>query len=336
MHPWNHFIKLYMKIKIIILCLYVSVFSLYISAQNIYEETDKYVLNTKKWPTDITQLTIKLISPFSADADKARAIYSWIAGNITVDIKKYLKGETSSPTMVPGSNTGNDADPDASLNKILKKKKGLPADYANLFLRMCNIAGIKATVVKGTYRMNPRLAGRIIKVSNDYWNAVFIDGKWYIADIFSGSGEIDRTKKKFIRKFRGEFFNIEPETAIMSHFPESDQNQFLYTSVKREDMAKLPVPGYGFLKFGVSDFSPKSGLHESIKQSGLIIKMKFSKSPEKILMLEGSRRTEIKPFKNREGYSFIAIELGKKRNRIITIAATQAEEVFDIITYKIN
>lgn len=324
------------RIKPCILCLLTVAFGLTASSQNTFQENDNYVLKKTKWPTDITQLTKILVSPFSADADKARAIYTWIAGNIALDIKKYLKGETISSTIVSGSKPGNDADPDDNLNRILKKKKGLPADYANLFLRMCNITGIKATVVKGTCRMNPRLAGRIIKVSNDYWNAVFFDGEWYIADAFSGSGEIDRTKKKFIRKFRGEFFQIKPEIAIMSHFPESDHNQFLFTRVKREDMNKLPVPGYGFFKFGVSDLSPESGLINSTKQSGLLIKMKFRESPDKIMMVEGPRRTEIKSFKSDDGYSFLGIELGTKRNRIITISGNTGDEVYDIITYKVN
>jgi len=329
---------MYSIIMHIVLCLCTVFLSSVLNAQNSYETTDEYVQNLGKPSPEITELTHIIISPFSTDTEKARAIYSWIANNISVDVKQYLKGKTGSskPVSVPNAGAEQDLLPDTRLNKILKKKKGLSSEYANLFARMCNIAGINSVVVSGVTRMNPHLAGRTVKQNDHFWNAIYLENEWFIVDVQSGAGIICPTEKKFIKKFRSEFFLIKPETAILSHFPGSDQNQFLETNVSRAEMKNLPVIGYGYLKFGVSEYSPSSGIYQNSDPKALIIKIRFRENPEKFFTVEGSRKTEIQGFKNDEGFTFLGIDVGTRRNRIVTITGKKGEEVYDIITYKID
>jgi hypothetical protein len=310
----------------IILCLCIVLAGGSLKAQNSISGPYEYVLDKGKLSTEITDLTHNIISGFTTDEEKARAIYSWIASNISVDVKKLFKGKAGNINSVFN---------DASLKKVLKKKKGLSSDYSNLFATMCKIAGINAIVVTGINRMNPRLAGRTLKQNDFYWNAICLENKWFIVDSQSGAGIIDQAEKKFIKNFRSEFFLIKPETAIMSFFPGSDENQYLDIRIDRKEMSNLPVIGYGYFKFGVSDHSPSSNLRPD-GQKALIIKIKFRENPQKFLLVEGSRKTEIPGFKNDDGFFYLGIDLGTKRNRIVTIAGIQGEEAYDIISYKIN
>lgn len=325
-----------MKFAIIVSFLFSLFICISLEAQKSYEEIDKHVLNLRKLSPEVTEITNIIIAPYTTEKEKARAIFTWIANNITVNANSYLKGKSKNINMSSLLNTGNEINLDAELNKVLKSKKALPSQYAYLFLRMCNIAGIKTVIVKGTLRMDSRLTGKVIKNGKDYWNVVFIDGKWYISDSFSGAGEINREKKKFIRIFRSEFYLIEPEKAIITHYPESEQNQYVKVRIKKEEINNFPIIGYGYLKYGASEYTPLSGIIQTAGQKALVIGIKFIVSPEKFFLIEGSQKTELQAFKNNEGFIFLGIDSGTRRNRIVTIAGKKGEEVYDIITYKIK
>jgi len=331
--------------KRIVFFLISLIFYTSLKGQLSYDKIDDHARNFKSRSTDIKELTLGLTAPFTTDVEKARAIYTWITEMISYDIKRSLKSKSQkSGSSTSGKKAQMQSNSiDAAIKVTLQKRKGLSEDYTNLFARMCEIAGVKATIVKGTERLNPRLVGKTTLMDDHQWNAVMIDHKWYIVDATIGAGSVDSEKKKFIKDFKSEFFLIEPSISVMTHFPKDESFQFLPIKLSKEELVKLPILGYGYLKYKVTEYLPKEALIKLIGKSGstgpqvFIFKIRFSKDPpEKILFIEGTRHIETTAFKSDDGFYYIGFDLKGKSNRIVTIAGEESGVVYEILTYKIG
>lgn len=83
------------------------------------------------------------------------------------------------------------------LSEVIKKKKGVCGDFANLFVTLCDSMDIGCFRVSG-YSKTMNLFHPVRKnYYNHSWNVVRIDGKWYPVDVTFGIRHF--TKKKWDR-----------------------------------------------------------------------------------------------------------------------------------------
>ena len=158
---------------------------------------------------DIPTLTSLLTSHFTDQTSKTRAIYAWIANNISYDCPAY---------HVPSKRISN---PD----KVLKLRKAVCGGYANLFQEMCSDAGIQCLTIDGYARVSIEDIGTKPTETNHTWNAVRIDGIWKLIDVTWGSGVVDKKVKYFTKQFSGFYFFTDPNKFLYSHYPK--QNAWL-------------------------------------------------------------------------------------------------------------
>ena len=97
--------------------------------------------------------------------------------------------------------------------------------------------------------------------SNHAWNAVKINGEWYLLDATWGAGgvgdiEIKRwwqrkPKKKevFVKGFRPYYFFTHPDTFFLKHFPQD--TSMLLTARSYEDFSNLPLTYSEMLERGL-------------------------------------------------------------------------------------
>lgn len=168
--------------------LYILVFllaTISVSAQKYWRETykaaDETAARTKKLKV-ITKLSQNLTSGLKDTVDKYRAIFTWIALNISYDVKG----------LTDYSNVKTDPE------EVLASGKSVCEGYANLFDALCAASGLKSYSIAGWTKNNPDKIGKPFeKFTTHAWNAIRIDNTWYLCDVTWASGSISEETQKF-------------------------------------------------------------------------------------------------------------------------------------------
>lgn len=96
-----------------------------------------------------------------------------------------------------------------SASYLLKKKTGTCLDFAHLFDTLCFHAGINSYTVTGYLKDNLFDVGDSLAFANHAWNAVSIDGRWYLLDLTSVGYMQEIMPSKFCsvrEKWNGKWF----------------------------------------------------------------------------------------------------------------------------------
>ncbi|MBO9620118.1 MAG: hypothetical protein J7539_13900, partial [Niabella sp.] len=141
------------------------------AAGNPYQAIDKIVLALPAADAGSVQNIGAYINQhFTNDADKTRAAFAWVTGNISYDIDNMF--------AINLYETKED-----KLKKALAYKKGICEHFALLFTAICKEMNIEACTIDGFTKQNG---------FTDYiphvWAAAAIDDKWYLFDPTWGSG----------------------------------------------------------------------------------------------------------------------------------------------------
>ncbi len=150
--------------------------------------TTKEVYFKKRTETDAEHLVKKLTQGKTGDQEKFDAIFTWVTTNISYDYNEFYL-----PTApIPGS-----------IQRILKTKRTICLGYANLMDTLCMLAGISNVTVYGYAKDELFDLNDTIYIHNHAWNAVKLDGLWYVYDATWSKGKVEyeltRMAKRIIR-----------------------------------------------------------------------------------------------------------------------------------------
>ena len=125
---------------------------------------------------------------------------------------------------------------------------------------MCQIAGLMSEVIsgytKGTLTSRPEL-----KEPHHAWNAVELDGQWYLLDATWGSSLINKTND-FVQTFKEGYFLTQPEHFITNHLPADPMWQLLDCPISTEVYQKTTAE----IILHLDQTSPCYNFQDSIKQ----------------------------------------------------------------------
>jgi transglutaminase/protease-like cytokinesis protein 3 len=160
---------------------------------------------------------------------------------------------------------------DTSATDVLQSRSSICEGYSNLFQTIGTAAGLEVTTINGWGKGIGYSAGQQITGSSDHaWNAVKINGTWYLLDSTWGAGYIDE-QNNFVFDFDDEYFLMPPEQFIYSHFPEDAKWQLLSTPISNSTFADLPDVQRRFFSYGlVLDSSLKSVIQSNGNVSFMI------------------------------------------------------------------
>ncbi|MBI2171818.1 MAG: hypothetical protein HYU30_07355 [Chloroflexi bacterium] len=192
----------------------------------------------------IKALASYLVSPAQDDVEKARAIYRWITDNIAYDFASYLSKRY----------------PDQSAEAVMKRRTGVCSGYANLFAALGKAAGLQVEVISGWSKGYAYVNNTLDEEPNHAWNAVRLDGGWYLVESTWGAGFISE-EKQFVRRFDGYYFLTSPQELIFDHYPVDSRWQLLVVPVAKQEFLSLPRVWPEFFENGI-------GL-ESHRQAGI-------------------------------------------------------------------
>jgi hypothetical protein len=190
----------------------------------------------------IPELTYKLTHTFSDPLLKTRAIFTWIAHNISYDCPAYH------------NESKRKGDPE----EIFKLRKGVCEGYANLFQAMCSYANIQCLTIDGYARNGADILEENSDEPNHTWNAVRINGDWHLLDVTWASGYTDNKVRIFTQNFSDVYFFPNPEIFILNHYPKLDSWRLCKLTFSKKQFFQNPIICEDYLNGKVTSFEPKS------------------------------------------------------------------------------
>lgn len=184
----------------------------------------------------LKSLTLYLIADAKTDLQKFRAIWRWITDNIAYDSVSFENG------VYP------DADPEATFASGM----GVCEGYSRLFLQMAKYAGLskKTVQVSGVSKGGGYVPGAGFTDRDGHaWNAVQLEGKWYLLDSTWGAGIVNNGT--FEKQYNEHYFLTPPEWFIFDHFPETKKWQLLKKPITLEDFEQLYSPTPSYFHYGL-------------------------------------------------------------------------------------
>lgn len=191
-------------------------------------------------------LAAYLASAARDERETARAIFRWIAHNVTYNAPAFFSGRIRSELEDP--------------EVVLRRRTAVCDGFAGLFVALATRAGLQARTITGHakgfgYRAGQGVAGP----PNHAWNAVRIRGRWRLLDPTWGTGHIDGSARTFQREFQQHYFLTPAEQFIYGHFPEEPEWQLLRHPLTRSGFAALAHPTAVFFEHGLRLASHDSG-----------------------------------------------------------------------------
>lgn len=225
-----------MKVQFHLLFLIFILFSFFDGkGQDNFDHIDKHSLHAPFFVSfSLKPLAHYLTKPTSNDLEKVRAIYFWVSNNIAYDVRLHI----------------NHGDKRLSASGILRRGKANSQGYSDLFIALCNEAGIKAFEVKGYAREIDHRENDKLYFDEQLWNAVKVDNEFYLIDITQSSGKLVHKKRlvrkalfkvfrvpyvksklKFTKSFDDAYFIMNPEKFVTEILPADPMWQLTYFPV---------------------------------------------------------------------------------------------------------
>lgn len=201
---------------------------------------------------------------FPEKIDRARAIFDWIAMNITYDVKAGRSNNAAKNTST----------------EILKSRRAAGAGFATLFQDMCSAADIRCLTVDGFLKTNHLQIGDKSTDINHTWAVVQLGESpdtWFYVDPAMGSGYLEADMKTFTRFFNTGYFFTEKNLFNWDHYPDNDAWKLGNAPKNRGDFFDLPVIRNAAYEYGLKSFSPRSGKTKA--KAGKSVNYQFKLNP---------------------------------------------------------
>ncbi|MCC6370596.1 MAG: hypothetical protein IT236_06320 [Bacteroidia bacterium] len=130
------------------------------------------------------QLAEALIKNKNSEKEKFDVICAWVASHIKYDFDSYYS---------PGGTSQN------HLKRTLLFRKGMCLDYATLMDTLCAMAQLTNVTIYGYAKDEIFDVNDSIYIDNHAWNAVRLDGLWYVYDVTWAAGEVEYNYTRFSR-----------------------------------------------------------------------------------------------------------------------------------------
>lgn len=233
-----------------------------------FNQIDKNVFSANS--DDPATLSFMLTGSLTTEGEKVRAIFRWIAENISYyrnvpSFKKHKKrGRNNFDVYDEEPEDTGALKPltERVALKVLKDRKTYCEGYARLFKSLCDHAGIKAEIITGYARTDMNRIEKNFR-SNHSWNAVRIDSAWYLLDVTWASGYITTFSGEFVKRFDDYYFLTPPEEFIKHHYPDNIGWSLLESPDPLYEFRYTPFKQKSFVKYSILDYSPSKGIIEA-------------------------------------------------------------------------
>ncbi len=183
---------------------------------------------------------------FTDKIDKARAIYYWIANNITYDIKSARNNSMTRNTPT----------------EVLLSRKAVGIGFASLFQDMCSSADIRCLTVDGFVKHSTDQINEKGVEINHSWAVVQLGQSpetWFYVDPAWGSGYADAEMKTFTKSYTDAYFFTDKATFNLQHYPDNEAWKLGPAPKNKKDFFQLPIIRVAALEFDLKKYAPNEG-----------------------------------------------------------------------------
>ena len=195
---------------------------------------------------NVATIAQTITTPFSDKKEKARAIFYWIANNISWDLKAMKMSD------------GKKDDPVA----VIQNRKATPLGYSLLVQEMCSDANIRCLSVDGYVKNFPDDINNKPDEINHSWNVVQLGespDQWFYIDAAKASGYADKKMSNFTKRFTSEYFFADRALFNLDHYPNNAAWQLGPGPKSLKEFYALPVIGNAAYEYGIQKPQPIIG-----------------------------------------------------------------------------
>ena len=218
------------------------------SSSEYFRDIDDYVKSLGPLDTlNMGTISFIVTKKFPDPKDKVRAIFDWIAYNISFDLKA-------------GRNNDNEK---TSTDLVLKFRKATSVGYASLFQDMCSAVKIRCLTVDGYAKYNTEQIDEKPDGFNHSWAVVQLGQSpetWFYVDPTWGSGYTDDKMTKFTKAYNDDYFFAARDIFNYQHYPDNSAWQLGPGAKSVSSFFSLPLVKSAAYEFKLGKFSPASGI----------------------------------------------------------------------------
>lgn len=319
--------------KIALIFLLLNIFSINFTFSQKISEVDKIVAKYPKNFDSTEKLADRIEKDFDSDAERARAIYSWIAFNIRYDYNAYLN-----PSRVQGFSYSTEAEKqrkikqlnDNLIQKTFNSKKAVCEGFTALYQNLAEQVGLKCEIVKGDSKTRLADIGRKNTSSNHAWNMVLINKKWRLIDVTWGQGYYDSNKGRMVNDFNPIYFDTDPDYFFAKHFP--DSGSFLGDRLSKDDFLNGPLIYNKTIENDYKIKTPSSGIMEVKNGDKITVEIKnVSKFNQVFYLNKKNQPVKVQNPKEKRGALEFQILIDSNVGNYITIFV----DTDSIVSFKI-
>ncbi len=171
--------------------------------------------------SNLPVLVLKLTAQLETDVEKFRVLHTWVTHNIKGDYRLTLHSTRMFKKLQKDSvalEAWNRNFKKEVFQRLREDRETLCSGYAYLLQHMAQLAGLYCTVING-YGQGDYNRLKDMEVPNHAWNAVSLNGKWYLCDATWSAGIIDAKTYDFHFQYEDSYFLMDPEVFMETHRP---------------------------------------------------------------------------------------------------------------------
>lgn len=257
-------------------------------------QVDKNSRSLTNLPPSITPTTLAttyVCRPYRSDAQRYRAIFTWVSDKISWE---------------------EDFDGPIDTRRVIQTKRACAEEYATLVREMCSAVGLTCEIVRGYLKSPGEIPDvNVMPRSNHWWNAVLVDNEWRIMDCCLASPSNPR--RGLYSSFNTSsadpwWFLARPVEICWTHIPEHHAQQHICPPVAHEVLLNLPCACPPFFKNGLEmvDYNTSLTRIEDLE----MVHIKFSVPAD----IEVAAEVEVRDYsRDMDGDYFESGDMVKKR-----------------------
>lgn len=217
------------------------------SAQNLSDVDAQVAKMGSMDSLNVAQIADSVTRHFAGRGQKARAIFYWIANNISPDLRATK------------SNDNRKIEPEM----VIASRQATPLGYAMLVQEMCSRANIRCLTVDGFIKRNADDINNPADEINHAWNVVQLGQSpddWYYVDAFKAAGSTDKRYTRFIKNYTPAYFFADQEAFNLQNFPDNLAWKLGGGAKSVKEFYKQPVVHASGMALGISKLDPATGV----------------------------------------------------------------------------
>lgn len=200
-------------------CVLCAAFAAPGTAQTARVRTSQQIADS----VEIAALARTLVRDVANDSARAARLYEWVARHLSYDVRGFLSGRLG----------------DGSPEEVYRRRLAVCGGYVALFQRLAGEIGLQVEPILGYAKGFTYHSGASTKEANHSWLALRVGKHWRLIDPTWASGFV--RDGRFERNFSWDYFMVDPDELVLSHFPEDSEWQLLPQPVRRKDFERMPL-----------------------------------------------------------------------------------------------